>query len=67
MQIQNEGYYLQLGVKDALLNALLVAAKRLSSGPPQVLLFYFLSEDFLCVNHMILFYLSVERKRSCPC
>ncbi|TYH56853.1 hypothetical protein ES332_D08G050200v1 [Gossypium tomentosum] len=36
-KIQNEGYYLQLGVKDALLNALLVAAKRLSSGPPQLL------------------------------
>ncbi|XVF20438.1 hypothetical protein REPUB_Repub12eG0000700 [Reevesia pubescens] len=36
-KIQNEGYYLQLGVKDALLNALLVAAKRFSSGPPQLL------------------------------
>ncbi|KAB2015725.1 hypothetical protein ES319_D08G046300v1 [Gossypium barbadense] len=36
-KIHNEGYYLQLGVKDALLNALLVAAKRLSSGPPQLL------------------------------
>lgn len=37
VQIQNEGYYLQLGAKDALLNALLLAAKRFSSGPPQVL------------------------------
>jgi alpha-amylase/alpha-mannosidase (GH57 family) len=37
MQIQSEGHSLQLGVKDALLNALLVAAKRFSSGPPQVL------------------------------
>ncbi|XP_020533475.2 transportin MOS14 isoform X2 [Jatropha curcas] len=36
-KIQSEGYYLQLGVKDALLNALLVAAKRFSSGPPQLL------------------------------
>ncbi|XAR58342.1 hypothetical protein NMG60_11026804 [Bertholletia excelsa] len=36
-KIQNEGYYLQLGVKDALLNALLAAAKRFSSGPPQLL------------------------------
>ncbi|XP_057489374.1 transportin MOS14 isoform X2 [Actinidia eriantha] len=36
-KIQNEGYYLQLGAKDALLNALLVAAKRFSSGPPQLL------------------------------
>ncbi|KAE8701985.1 transportin-3-like isoform X3 [Hibiscus syriacus] len=36
-KIQNEGYYLQLGVKDALLNALLVAAKRFGSGPPQLL------------------------------
>lgn len=36
-KIQNEGYYLQLGVKDALLNALLVAAKKFSSGPPQLL------------------------------
>ena len=37
MQIQSEGHFLQLGVKDALLTALLVAAKRFSSGPPQVL------------------------------
>ncbi|XP_020245625.1 LOW QUALITY PROTEIN: importin-13 [Asparagus officinalis] len=36
-KIQSEGYYLQLGVKDALLNALLVAAKRFSLGPPQLL------------------------------
>ncbi|KAL5864664.1 hypothetical protein ACOSQ3_002178 [Xanthoceras sorbifolium] len=36
-KIQNEGYYLQATVKDALLNALLLAAKRFSSGPPQLL------------------------------
>ncbi|KAL5581494.1 hypothetical protein UlMin_013936 [Ulmus minor] len=36
-KIQNEGYYLQFGAKDALLNALIVAAKRFSSGPPQLL------------------------------
>ncbi|XP_044466271.1 transportin MOS14 isoform X2 [Mangifera indica] len=36
-KIQNEGVYLQSAVKDALLNALLVAAKRYSSGPPQLL------------------------------
>ncbi|KAJ8752437.1 hypothetical protein K2173_004073 [Erythroxylum novogranatense] len=36
-KIQNEGRYLQLQVKDALLNALLVAAKRFSTGPPQLL------------------------------
>ncbi|KAG8656082.1 transportin MOS14 isoform X2 [Manihot esculenta] len=36
-KIQSEGYYLKLEVKDALLNALLVAAKRFSSGPPQLL------------------------------
>nr|CAD1820283.1 unnamed protein product [Ananas comosus var. bracteatus] len=36
-KIQNEGYYLQLGAKDALLNALLVAAQRFSLGPPQLL------------------------------
>lgn len=36
-KIQNEGHLLQLGVKDALLNALLVAAKKFSSGPPQLL------------------------------
>ncbi|KAJ6343533.1 hypothetical protein OIU76_005302 [Salix suchowensis] len=36
-KIQSEGHFLQLGVKDALLNALLVAAKRFSSGPPQLL------------------------------
>ncbi|CAL5439541.1 unnamed protein product [Camellia sinensis] len=34
-EIQNEGYYLLLGAKDALLNALLVAAKIFSSGPSQ--------------------------------
>lgn len=37
LQIQNEGSYLQSGAKDALLNALLLAAKRFSSGPHQVL------------------------------
>ncbi|RAL47986.1 hypothetical protein DM860_016187 [Cuscuta australis] len=36
-KIQNEGGCLQLGAKDALLNALLLAAKRYSSGPPQLL------------------------------
>lgn len=36
-KIQNEGCYLPSGVKDALLNALLLAAKRFSSGPPQLL------------------------------
>ncbi|PKA56913.1 hypothetical protein AXF42_Ash002216 [Apostasia shenzhenica] len=36
-QIQNEGYYLQLGAKDALLNALLLAAQRFCLGPPQLL------------------------------
>jgi len=42
LQIQNEGYLLQLGVKDALLNALLLAVKRFSTGPPQVHCFSFL-------------------------
>lgn len=36
-KIQNEGSYLQMGAKDALLNALLLAAKRFSLGPPQLL------------------------------
>ncbi|CAA7396031.1 unnamed protein product [Spirodela intermedia] len=36
-KIQNEGYYLQLGTKDALINALLLAAKRFSAGPHQLL------------------------------
>nr|GLL26736.1 transportin MOS14 isoform X2 [Ipomoea trifida] len=36
-KIQNEGCYLQLGAKEALLNALLLAAKRYSSGPHQLL------------------------------
>lgn len=36
-KIQNEGCYLQLGAKEALLNALLVAAHRFSTGPPQLL------------------------------
>lgn len=42
LQIQNEGYLLQLGAKDALLNALLLAVKRFSSGPPQVHCFFLL-------------------------
>ncbi|XP_015570915.2 transportin MOS14 isoform X1 [Ricinus communis] len=36
-KIQSEGYHLHIGAKDALLNALLVAAKRFSSGPLQLL------------------------------
>ncbi|KAK6155333.1 hypothetical protein DH2020_009581 [Rehmannia glutinosa] len=36
-KIENEGYNLHLAAKDALLNALLLAAKRFSSGPPQLL------------------------------
>ncbi|XP_062010475.1 transportin MOS14 isoform X2 [Rosa rugosa] len=36
-KIQNDGSYLQPGAKDALLNALLLAAKRFSSGPHQLL------------------------------
>ncbi|GAB4848593.1 hypothetical protein Ancab_003300 [Ancistrocladus abbreviatus] len=36
-KIHNEGHYLQSGAKDALLNALLLAARRFSSGPPQLL------------------------------
>ncbi|PIN24232.1 Nuclear transport regulator [Handroanthus impetiginosus] len=36
-KIQNEGYNLHSGAKEALLNALLLAAKRFSSGPPQLL------------------------------
>ncbi|XP_075090660.1 transportin MOS14 isoform X5 [Nicotiana tabacum] len=36
-KIQNEGSYLQMGAKDALLNALLLAAKKFSLGPPQLL------------------------------
>uniref|UniRef100_A0A2P2LXD2 Proteasome subunit alpha type n=1 Tax=Rhizophora mucronata TaxID=61149 RepID=A0A2P2LXD2_RHIMU len=36
-KIQSEGHSLQLGVKDALSNSLLMAAKRFSSGPPQLL------------------------------
>lgn len=51
LQIQNEGYLLQLGAKDALLNALLLAVKRFSTGPPQVHCFSFfvilLSVDYL--------------------
>lgn len=38
-QIQNEASNLQSNAKDALLNALLVSAKRYSSGVPQVCLF----------------------------
>lgn len=36
-KIHNEGHYLQSGAKDALLNALLMAAKKYSAGPPQLL------------------------------
>lgn len=46
LQIQNEGTYLQPGAKDALLNALLLAAKRFSSGPHQVFYLYQLFETF---------------------
>ncbi|KAL9669395.1 hypothetical protein QQ045_006942 [Rhodiola kirilowii] len=37
-KIQNEGYYLEPGAKDSLLNALLLAANRFHSGPPQLLM-----------------------------
>lgn len=37
LQIQTEGCYLQAGDKDALLNALIIAAKKFSYGPPQLL------------------------------
>ncbi|CAL1398449.1 unnamed protein product [Linum trigynum] len=36
-KIHSEGHYLQSGPKRALLNALLLAAKRFSAGPPQLL------------------------------
>lgn len=36
-KIQNEGYRLQLDTKDSLLDALLIAARRFSLGPPQLL------------------------------
>ncbi|KAG6519369.1 transportin MOS14-like [Zingiber officinale] len=36
-KVQNEGYYLQLAAKDALLNALILAAQRFCSGPAQLL------------------------------
>ncbi|KAI3916887.1 hypothetical protein MKW98_014348 [Papaver atlanticum] len=36
-KIQTEGCYLQAGDKDALLNALIIAAKKFSYGPPQLL------------------------------
>lgn len=36
-KIQNEGHLLQVGAKDALLNALLVAARTFCLGPPQLL------------------------------
>lgn len=52
LQIQNEGCYLQLGAKDALLNALLLAAKRYSSGPPQVKIHH-----LLCI---LILYTSVQ-------
>lgn len=46
MQIRNEGYRLQSGEKDALLNSLLLAVKRFSSGPPQVSFFICIIEWF---------------------
>ncbi|KAH0463465.1 hypothetical protein IEQ34_008047 [Dendrobium chrysotoxum] len=36
-KIQNDGYHLQLGAKGSLFNALLLAARRFSLGPPQLL------------------------------
>lgn len=47
-QIQNEASNLQSTAKDALLNALLLAAKRYSSGVPQVLYPF-----FVCVSPAI--------------
>ncbi|XP_038696158.1 transportin MOS14 isoform X2 [Tripterygium wilfordii] len=49
-KIQNEGHQLQAGVKDALLNSLLVAAKKFSSGPPQLL-----TQICLALNALLLF------------
>ncbi|XP_059669896.1 transportin MOS14 isoform X3 [Cornus florida] len=49
-KIQNEGYYLQFGAKDALLNALLMAAKKFSSGPPQLLTQICLALSALIIN-----------------
>ncbi|XP_028553838.1 uncharacterized protein LOC110092572 isoform X2 [Dendrobium catenatum] len=36
-KIQNDGYHLQIGAKGSLFNALLLAARRFSLGPPQLL------------------------------
>jgi len=61
LQIQNEGYLLQLGAKDALLNALLLAVKRFSTGPPQVhgfsffvILLILFSREVLCGHLVVL-------------
>ncbi|KAF6134047.1 hypothetical protein GIB67_038338 [Kingdonia uniflora] len=55
-KIQNEGYYLQFGAKDALLNALLLAAKKFSLGPPQLL-------TQICVALSALVLRAVEHKK----
>ncbi|XP_039124758.1 transportin MOS14 isoform X2 [Dioscorea cayenensis subsp. rotundata] len=55
-KIQNEGYYLPSGVKDALLHALLVAAQRFSLGPPQLL-------TQICLALSALVLRSIEHKK----
>lgn len=57
LQIQNEAYYLQLAAKDALLNALLLAAKRFTSGPPQVPPIPFRFTTKSCHCHCLVIYL----------
>jgi transportin-3 len=53
-KIQNEGCYLQPTAKEALLNSLLVAAKKFTSGPPQLL-------TQICLALSALILLVVER------
>ncbi|RWR87141.1 transportin MOS14 isoform X4 [Cinnamomum micranthum f. kanehirae] len=64
-KIQSEGYYLQLGAKDALLHALLLAAERFSLGPPQVLYLetYVLLLTQICLALSALVLRAVEHKK----
>lgn len=59
-KIQNEGHCLQLEAKESLVNALLLAAKKFSLGPPQLLTQICLALSTL-VLHAVEYYKPIEK------
>ncbi|XP_071692502.1 transportin MOS14-like isoform X2 [Rutidosis leptorrhynchoides] len=59
-KIQNEGHCLQLEAKESLVNALLLAAKRFSSGPSQLLTQICLALSTL-ILHAVEYYKPIEK------